>query len=73
MERSRHLVITVDANGVAWRKYSNDGGQCVEAAHLAGCVGVRDSTAPAAGHLVFPVDVWDAFSNAVKSGRYDFS
>lgn len=37
-----------------WRKSSRSntsGGQCVEVAHLAGNVGVRDSKAPDTGHL----------------------
>ncbi|MGW5413373.1 DUF397 domain-containing protein [Actinomadura geliboluensis] len=40
-----------------WRKSSHSdetGGACVELAQLSGAIGVRDSKAPDAGHLVLP-------------------
>ncbi|MBW8484376.1 DUF397 domain-containing protein [Actinomadura parmotrematis] len=42
-------------NLIKWRKASrsaNDGSHCVELADLGAAVGVRDSKAPEAGHLV---------------------
>ncbi|MGI5167680.1 DUF397 domain-containing protein [Spirillospora sp. CA-253888] len=49
------------------------GGNCVEVADLVTSVGVRDSKAPADGHLVFSADAWSVFADAVKGGRYDLS
>ncbi|KAB2342625.1 DUF397 domain-containing protein [Actinomadura rudentiformis] len=42
---------------ITWRKSSRSGGggsggqECVEVAQVSGAIGVRDSTAPDAGHL----------------------
>ncbi|MEU5883207.1 DUF397 domain-containing protein [Spirillospora sp. NPDC047279] len=42
---------------------------CVEVADLSGRVGVRDSKAPEAGHLVLPVEVFAELVTRVKRGE----
>ncbi|MEV4675614.1 MULTISPECIES: DUF397 domain-containing protein [Actinomadura] len=57
-----------------WRKSTRSngaGGDCVEVAGLAAEIGVRDSKAPDAGHLLFNKQNWTAFVTDVQSGRYD--
>jgi hypothetical protein len=57
---------------VAWRKssYSNPSGNCVEAAHLADGVAVRNSRFPDGPALVFTGAEWDAFLRGVKDGDF---
>jgi Domain of unknown function (DUF397) len=52
----------------AWRKssHSSPSGNCVEAAELAGGVGLRDSRFPDGPALVFTGATWDAFIRTVK-------
>lgn len=68
-------MITPNLPGVTWRKssYSNNGGNCVEIAHLDdGRVAVRDSKANGAGPvLVFLPLEWDAFARGMKAGEFD--
>lgn len=54
----------------AWRKssYSTPSGNCVEAAELAGSVGLRDSRFPDGPALVFTGAEWDAFLCGVRAG-----
>lgn len=56
-----------------WRKSSfsesGAGGTCVELAGLGEFVGVRDSNAPEAGHLVLPRGELRALLEAVAHGR----
>ncbi|MFG1858015.1 DUF397 domain-containing protein [Actinomadura geliboluensis] len=58
-----------------WRKShrSNNGGNCVEAADLTAEIRVRDSKAPAAGHLSFSPQNWTAFMTDARAGRFDLS
>ena len=57
------------AHTAPWRKssYSNPSGNCVEAAGLAGGVGLRDSRSPDGPALAFTSASWDAFIRRVKS------
>ncbi|MGI5217127.1 DUF397 domain-containing protein [Nocardia sp. CA-290969] len=56
-----------DLSGADWFKssFSQHGGDCVEVAHLADVVGVRDSKDAAGPVLVFAPSVWDAFLRGV--------
>ncbi|MGW1740921.1 DUF397 domain-containing protein [Nocardia sp. NPDC001965] len=56
--------------GADWFKssHSQAGGDCVEVAHLADMVGVRDSKNPAGPALVFAPAEWDAFIRVISSG-----
>lgn len=66
--------MNVELSGAKWFKSSRStaGGECVEAAHLAGgMVGVRDSKNPAGPALVFVGPVWDSFLGDVQAGKFD--
>lgn len=58
-----------------WRKSTHSGtsGQsdCVEVAGLGRNIGVRDSKAPQAPHLVFGAADWQAFADRAKRGELD--
>jgi hypothetical protein len=60
-----------DLTGAAWRKSSRSGAgnDCVELVVAGIGAAVRDSKQPAAGHLVFEENGWDAFLGVVKEGR----
>ncbi|MFD4402092.1 DUF397 domain-containing protein [Nocardia sp. NPDC058499] len=47
--------------------YSQAGGDCVEVAHLADMVGVRDSKNPAGPALEFAPEAWDSFVRGVRN------
>ncbi|MBO3676692.1 DUF397 domain-containing protein [Streptomyces sp. NEAU-YJ-81] len=71
------MKTALDLSGAEWVKssYSNGNeGECVEfapgIAATAGVVPVRDSKHPAGPALVFPVEAWDSFTAAVRSGRF---
>jgi hypothetical protein len=51
---------------------SNDGGNCIEAApdFIPGAVPVRDSKDPSGPALVFSVEEFAAFVQAVKAGEF---
>ncbi|MGI5207404.1 DUF397 domain-containing protein [Spirillospora sp. CA-108201] len=56
---------------VVWRKASRSntqGDECVEVANLGGHVGMRDSKAPEAGHLVLTPEVFGQLMNRLKRG-----
>jgi Domain of unknown function (DUF397) len=58
----------------AWRKSTYSGGatNCVEVAgNLSAIVAVRDSKDPEGSALTFAPGAWDAFTGAVKEGKYD--
>ena len=56
----------------AWRKssHSTPSGNCVEAAHLAGGVALRNSRFPDGPALVFTSAEWDAFLCGVRAGSF---
>ncbi|MBC6461506.1 DUF397 domain-containing protein [Actinomadura sp. HBU206391] len=62
----------MDLTGAEWRKsrHSTDnGGDCVEVAALAGLIAVRDSKNPQAGHLSFSRAAFDGLVTRIKAGR----
>ena len=63
-----------DWQGAEWRKSSSsDTGACVEVAHSAGLIGVRDTKAKGAGPvLAFTEPEWRAFVRGVLHGEFDF-
>lgn len=58
-----------DLSNASWFKssYSQHGGECVEVAHTADAVGVRDSKDPTGSALVFAPSEWQAFLRAVST------
>jgi hypothetical protein len=67
---------TPDLARITWRKSSHSGSttaqsDCVELARLAGTVGVRDSGAPEAGHLVVSLEVFARLVAQVKCDEPD--
>lgn len=59
---------------IQWRKssYSHDSNSdCVELAHLANGVGVRDSKAPDAGNLSLARGAFADLLACVKAGRFE--
>ncbi|MEU6232338.1 DUF397 domain-containing protein [Kitasatospora sp. NPDC047058] len=62
-----------DLRSAVWRKssYSAQQGQCVEVAiGSPRAVPVRDSKDPHGPALAFPVDAWQSFVTAVRSGEF---
>jgi hypothetical protein len=63
-----------DVTGAVWVKSSYSGptgGNCVEAAFLAGgSVALRNSRHPAGPALVFSAQQWDAFVAGAKDGEF---
>ncbi|MFF5264747.1 DUF397 domain-containing protein [Actinomadura viridis] len=59
--------------GARWRKSvrSSGEGQCVEVASLGGAIGVRDSKAPAAGHLALSPAVFAELVERVRRDELD--
>ena len=68
-------MITKDAlrGPVNWRKSSRSKqqGDCVEVGFAPDAVGVRDSKDRAGGVLAFGPGQWDAFTAALRAGKYD--
>ncbi|MFI5718192.1 DUF397 domain-containing protein [Nocardia sp. NPDC051750] len=58
-----------DLSGASWYKssFSQADGDCVEVAHVADAVGVRDSKDPAGPALVFAPSAWNAFIRRVAA------
>jgi uncharacterized protein DUF397 len=57
-----------------WRKSTASAStNCVEVAMHGGLIHVRDSKAPAAGHLSFTPAEWDAFLTGVRQEEFDRS
>jgi hypothetical protein len=54
---------------------SNNGGACVEVAHVPGAqaVAARDSKRPGGPHLTFRRSAWSRFLAEVKGGSHDLS
>ncbi len=67
----------MDLSRVTWRKASysgNNGGDCVEVAHLpAAAVAVRDSKDADGPKLVFPAVGWQAFVHHMTAGGGDLA
>jgi hypothetical protein len=63
----------VDLSRAGWFKssYSNNGGNCVEAAFLDTAVAVRDSKNQSGPALVFGTAEWHAFVAATRNGEFD--
>jgi hypothetical protein len=62
-----------NVSGANWFKssYSQQGGDCVEIAHLKhGMVAVRDSKQPSGPALVFTPGEWDAFIAGARDGEF---
>ncbi|MGW1177533.1 DUF397 domain-containing protein [Kitasatospora sp. NPDC002543] len=63
----------INLTAARWVKasYSQQGGNCVEAAPgFPGLVPVRDSKDPQGPALVFPAESWKSFVTAVRSGEF---
>jgi hypothetical protein len=57
---------------IVWRKSSKSASNgCVEVAHVAGKVAVRDSKDQASPVLLFTAFEWDAFLGGVRNGEFD--
>jgi Domain of unknown function (DUF397) len=59
----------LDLSRAAWRasSYSNNGGACIEVAHVgAKVITVRDSKDPSGTMLAFTPRAWTAFTSTVK-------
>jgi len=55
--------------GTRWRRSSysaSNGGNCVEAAHLAEGIGIRDSKSRERGHLIMPLAQFTALLARLK-------
>jgi hypothetical protein len=63
----------IDLSRAVWRKSarSNNGGACVEVAHLGYAVAVRDSKNSDGPKLIFTPSSWRSFILLVKNGRHD--
>lgn len=73
MTTSRKPALT-DPTALAWRRSTfsgGEGGMCVEVAHIADGVAVRDSKAPRGAVLVFSGAEWEAFLAGVRDGQFD--
>ena len=69
------MTTTQNLSAAPWRKSSysgGDGGDCIEAApgFISGLVPVRDSKDPEGPALVFGVNAFAAFVDAVKAGQF---
>lgn len=65
------MIPTADLSRAAWRtsSYSNNGGNCVEAATAEGTVCVRDTRDRAGAVLVFAPEAWKRFTVRVSGQR----
>ena len=61
-------------SSAAWRKsVVSDTGACVEVAHSAGLIGVRDTKAHGAGPILeFTEPEWRAFVAGVRGGEFEY-
>ncbi len=63
-----------DLTDATWRmsSFSQDGGQCVQAAFLPdGSVALRHSKDPDGSVLIYTPREWDAFLKGAKDGEFD--
>lgn len=62
----------MDLSRASWRKStaSQGTGECVEVAHVAGMVAVRDSKDPDGNALLFTQSEWSAFLRGVANGEF---
>lgn len=66
--------MTPNLSRAVWRKSTRsgqNGGNCVEVAHLDTAIAVRDSKRPEGGALVFSPSEWATFIVATKNGQFD--
>jgi Domain of unknown function (DUF397) len=63
----------IDFSRATWRKStrSQQSGQCVELARVAGMIGVRDSKDPDGPVLVFTAEEFAAFLDGAANGEFD--
>ena len=68
------MTTTHSLSAAPWRKstYSDNGANCIETAagFIPGSVPVRDSKDPSGPALVFGVEAFSAFVQAVKAGEF---
>jgi hypothetical protein len=65
-----------DLSDAVWRKSrrsSAESSNCVEVAHIADALVVRDSKNPSETLLIFTRSQWLAFLDGVKSARFDLT
>jgi hypothetical protein len=65
-----------DLSGATWRtsSFSQDGGQCVQAAFLPDRgVALRHSRDPEGSVLIYTRGEWDAFLKGAKDGEFDLT
>ncbi|MBW8485965.1 DUF397 domain-containing protein [Actinomadura parmotrematis] len=65
--------MSADLSRAIWRKSSRSNAEreCVEVARVPAVVGIRDSKAPAAGHLALPPAAFATLLAQVKTGGLD--
>ncbi|MFD7905120.1 DUF397 domain-containing protein [Kitasatospora sp. NPDC059747] len=64
----------IDLAAASWVKstYSQQGGDCVEAApNIPGVLPVRDSKDPSGPALIFSPAAWQSFITAIRTGEFD--
>jgi hypothetical protein len=74
--RHTHGSAPPDLSGASWQtsSFSQDGGQCVQAAFLPdGSVALRHSRDPGGSVLIYTPREWDAFLKGTKDGEFDLT
>ncbi|SDH76847.1 protein of unknown function [Sinosporangium album] len=70
------MDLRAELETAAWRKATKstgNGGNCIEVAPLSGGrVAIRDTEAPELAPYVVRAEVWEAFTDRVKKGEFDF-
>ncbi|MFF3071718.1 DUF397 domain-containing protein [Kitasatospora sp. NPDC057936] len=68
------MLDSINLSTARWVKstYSQQGGDCVEAApNIPGLLPVRDSKDPSGPALIFPTAAWQSFITAIRTGEFD--